>query len=74
MKSFSHKIIQKFRLPLDILQYFMLAVEAPPHPPPFIAFFGINFAETNWFYYLDSLPCVWTKIMLAEIINWAENF
>ena len=39
MKSFSHKIIQKFRLPLDILRYFMLAVEAPPHPPPFIAFF-----------------------------------
>lgn len=56
------------------LTIFYLSSGSSPLPPPFIAFLGINFAETNWFYYLDSLPCVWTKIMLAEIINWTENF
>jgi len=39
MKSFSHKIIQKFHLPLDILRYFMLAVEAPPPPTTLHCFF-----------------------------------
>ena len=64
----------KFRLPLDILPYFISAVEAPPTHHPSLLFLGINFAETNWFYYLNSLPCVWTKMRLAEIINWTEKF